>query len=961
MKIGKALSKHFESKSTLSIWSRLIMLLVVVLVPLMLIQFYFLYDRYQHKKSDELQTNLEAAQAASRAFELFIQDVLNQQAVVGLALSSQRMTPEEMNRFLEKVNSGLGMVRNYAWLSPEGRVLAARLPKIVGMDVSDRDYYRKILSGKDWVVSDLMESRLDGKPIFTISTGIRDEGGQLLGVVLSVVLPEGLDELLGVERSRGGGITLGDSKGMLVYRYPHDENLDWEKRQRYVRSFAIREALEGREAVEIIPVSHFDGTSRFIASTPIRSIGWVAGAGRLYEHVMWPLYASIFGQTGLLIVVTALSLVVAFVISKTITTPINAIKNQLRAMGEGKLQLLANVGGPPEIQDFSQAFNTVLSELNETTAILRAVSEITPDLIYVKDRKNRLLYANPATLKTIGKPEAEILGRSEMEWHCDLQQAQAIMENDRRVMDSGQTEVMEETFSALDGTRVFLSSKSPYVDESGEVIGVIGLSRDISERKKVEEELRHSEKRLSLAIKTSQIGMFEWDVLTGQSRWTQEYEIIMGYPVSEDGLRSYRHWADRVHPDDLTWVEERVQRAMVERKSYQAEYRILWADGSLHWVEGQGVFTFDSEGRATKMLGTVRDITEHRRVEDMLRRQEMRLREAAEIAHVGAWEFDPVTLEGSWTEEAARIHDLDPASEMDATKGLSFFHGEFRTRIEAAVKDAITLGKPYDLELELVTAKGAQKWVRTICHPILEEGRVVRVRGSIQDITERKRIEEDLRNSLDEKTALLKEVHHRVKNNLQIVASLLGLQSSRVGNSEIVDVLQDTRNRVRSMSLLHEMLYKSPNLARIDFGPYIRDLCGHLLLSYGSGVSMVRVEHRVSPIGLPLEQAVPCGLIVSELVSNALKHGYPDGRPGRVTVELFHNDDGALVLSVRDDGVGLPLELDLSNNATLGLQLVSRLAAQLGGRLKVDRPGPGGTAIGVVFPVPSGTLMEGKS
>ena len=163
------------------------------------------------------------------------------------------------------------------------------------------------------------------------------------------------------------------------------------------------------------------------------------------------------------------------------------------------------------------------------------------------------------------------------------------------------------------------------------------------------------------------------------------------------------------------------------------------------------------------------------------------------------------------------------------------------------------------------------------------------------------------------------------------------------------------------MSLLHEMLYKSANLARIDFASYIRDLCGQLLISYGSGASMVQVENRVSPIGLPLEQSVPCGLIVNELVSNAFKHGFPDGRSGRITVELFHNDDGALVLSVRDDGVGLPVDLDPSNNATLGLQLVSRLAAQLGGRLKVDRPGPGGTAIGVVFPVPSGTFMEGES
>ena len=138
-----------------------------------------------------------------------------------------------------------------------------------------------------------------------------------------------------------------------------------------------------------------------------------------------------------------------------------------------------------------------------------------------------------------------------------------------------------------------------------------------------------------------------------------------------------------------------------------------------------------------------------------------------------------------------------------------------------------------------------------------------------------RQVEEALRKSLDEKVALLKEVHHRVKNNLQIVASLLGLQAGRSVNRKVVGVLQDTRSRVRSMALLHETLYRSGNLARINFAAYLRDLCGQLLLASGPVASRVRMEYRVFQISLPMEQALPCGLIVNELVSNALKHGFP--------------------------------------------------------------------------------------
>lgn len=226
-----------------------------------------------------------------------------------------------------------------------------------------------------------------------------------------------------------------------------------------------------------------------------------------------------------------------------------------------------------------------------------------------------------------------------------------------------------------------------------------------------------------------------------------------------------------------------------------------------------------------------------------------------------------------------------------------------------------------------------------------------------RDVTERKKADKALRDSLDEKVSLLKEVHHRVKNNLQIVASLLGLQSRRSGSRQVVEILQDTSNRVKSMALLHETLYRSGNLALIDFEGYSKDLCGKLLLSSGPIATRVTLDYRVAPVRLPLEQALPCGLIVNELVSNALKHAFPGDRPGRVLIELETLGEKSLVLSVRDDGVGVPPDFDPAASSTLGMQLVHGLASQLNGYLHLEAPQGAGVSVRIEFPIPGGAQI----
>jgi two-component sensor histidine kinase len=209
-----------------------------------------------------------------------------------------------------------------------------------------------------------------------------------------------------------------------------------------------------------------------------------------------------------------------------------------------------------------------------------------------------------------------------------------------------------------------------------------------------------------------------------------------------------------------------------------------------------------------------------------------------------------------------------------------------------------------------------------------------------------KRLEEQTE-LLHEKEVLLKEIHHRVKNNLQIISSLLNLQTDRVKDTGTLRALRDSQTRVHSMALIHEKLYQSKSLAKIEFGEYVQSLAKDLFRSYQRTLGNIRLNIQVDEVHLDLDYAVPCGLILNEVMSNALKYAFPNGKNGTITVELRANPNQILSLRVADDGVGLPAGLGILNNKSLGLQLVNSLVTQVEGKLEVDNSA--GTAFRVSF------------
>jgi two-component sensor histidine kinase len=207
--------------------------------------------------------------------------------------------------------------------------------------------------------------------------------------------------------------------------------------------------------------------------------------------------------------------------------------------------------------------------------------------------------------------------------------------------------------------------------------------------------------------------------------------------------------------------------------------------------------------------------------------------------------------------------------------------------------------------------------------------------------------EERIRTSLKEKEILLKEIHHRVKNNLQIVSSLLYLQASRTEHPGAVSALKESRARIKSMALIHEKLYQSPNLASIDMGEYTRNLVSDLQHFYRTEDSFIRFTVRIDNIPFGITEAIPCGLIINELVSNALKHAFHGKEQGEITIDLCRQPANRVTLIVSDNGVGFPEHVDFRSSPSLGLTLVNSLVQQLDGSIELDRKE--GTAFAITF------------
>lgn len=376
-------------------------------------------------------------------------------------------------------------------------------------------------------------------------------------------------------------------------------------------------------------------------------------------------------------------------------------------------------------------------------------------------------------------------------------------------------------------------------------------------------------------------------------------------------------------------------------------------DDSFRYVLFNKATFVDRENRVAGIVGAALDITERKHAEDALRESEEKFRVLAETS--------PAAI---ILQQGERCIYTNPAT----TRISGYSETELREMnfrewcgidaCEPVREGSHTQGNgepaPTQYEQRVRTRDGREKWVLVSVGATEYQGRLTDI-ATLLDITEKKIAEEGIKVALAEKILLLKEVHHRVKNNLQIISSLLDLQSDSIPDEQSRRYLRESQNRVRSMALIHERLYASGSLSTIDFGDYITDLTQYLFSSYAVDRKRISLHIQAGDCTLDIDRAIPCGLIVNELISNALKHAFPCAERGNIDVIVSVDEKEMVTLTVSDTGIGLPAGLDIRKTHSLGLQLVEMLVRQLRGRIRMEST-QNGAVFSLVFPGSSQNL-----
>ncbi|HEY9808873.1 MAG TPA: PAS domain S-box protein [Halomicronema sp.] len=583
--------------------------------------------------------------------------------------------------------------------------------------------------------------------------------------------------------------------------------------------------------------------------------------------------------------------------------------------------------------------------LQDTQLFIQRVADAVPGIIYIYDVvKQRTIYLNNqiSLLLGYGEEEVNFLKAEFIPRMMHPEDFAKFEECCKQFITSKDEEVLENEYrlKQSNGEWRWFSSRDTVFSraEDGSPQQILGTAQDISLRKLSEETLKLRER----AIEASSNAIVIVDMRlpdTGIIYVNPAFERMTGYSPQEVLGKNCRflQGKDRNQPQVDT-----LRRCIKAGESCTVILRNYRKDGTLFWNELSISPLYDKHNTLTHFIGIQTDITNRKIAEEKLQEARDQLQAVLDaVPGFVSWISYDLEYLGV-NRHLAAAYNLNP-EEFVGQKLCAFENSPDYTEFMSEFMEnaSISASKVFDSisnNSERFYLIAAQKY---------QQGKAAVSVGI--DITERKQAEEKLLASLREKEVMLKEIHHRVKNNLQIVSSLLKLQSGYIKDPDALGLFKDSYNRVRSMALIHEKLYRSSDLSGIDASEYIHNLVANLCSAYGVCSEKIAVKIDVEKIAIDIDTAIPCGLIINELVSNSFKYAFPEGQQGLVTINLKLSQDNRkmFVLTVADDGIGLPSNFDLETSDSLGLQLVFNLTEQLGGTIQVS--GNKGTFYKIIF------------
>lgn len=574
--------------------------------------------------------------------------------------------------------------------------------------------------------------------------------------------------------------------------------------------------------------------------------------------------------------------------------------------------------------------------LRESEERYRLLAETANDIICIHDMNGVIKYLNRAGQEIMGDT-SEIVGEKVQDFISQKEMPELYERRASRFHDDGSIYLYNVEILRKNGQRIPVEISSAPIKKDGKVRDILIIARDIRERIKAENALRESEKKHRLLFEEAGEGILYLDD-NGIIKDVNP-KILEMLEVSKEEIvhKNFRQLVDVFDFDKAQATLGFLDLMKNNQNIHQSEWEIGTPTGKRLILE-TNARALQSEGKNVGVVIFVRDITERKRAEKALIQSEEKFRTIFENAPIMIDSFDENGQCMLWNEECEKVLGWTRQEMFLADEPLSVFYSDKETREK--VLDSIHRSDGIFREYE-VTAKDGDVRIQRWADFRLPNGDIISVG---YDITERKKAEEELKKSLKEKELLLQEIHHRVRNNLQVISGLLNMHIRQSKYDSLKDSLNIVNNRIQAIAYVHHNLYKSDDFSKVNFENFVRDLSIHLLDTFGV-YGAIDITVNAEDIALGIENAVPCALIVNELITNSINHAFPDNS-GKINV-ILRAQNSHLGLHVIDNGIGLPEEIDFQHPDSTGLNIIRLLVRQLDGEIDVSREN--GTDVKITF------------